>query len=180
VSKTTAPHELHSVPQTTDELMQQALAMEREAVARYNELADIMEVHNNHEVAELFRKMAVIEGHHVSGILSEMGWAEDMVAPRQPGVWASADAPESVPLDEMHYLMHPWHALQLALGAEQRAEAFFESMAQAATNDAVREAALEMRDEEAEHVALIQEWLARTPQPDPEWAVDPDPPRYTD
>lgn len=171
---------LHDVPQTTDELMQQALAMEREAVARYEELADIMEVHNNHEVAELFRKMAVIEGHHVSGILSEMGWAEDMVEPRQPGVWSTSDAPESVPLDEMHYLMHPWHALQLALGAEQRAQAFFEAMAQAATNDAVREAALEMRDEEAEHVALIQQWLERTPQPDADWAVDPDPPRYLD
>jgi len=179
VSKTTIPP-LRSVPQTTDELMSQALSMEREAVARYNELADIMEVHNNREVADLFRKMAHVEGHHVSQILSEMGWAEDTVAPRHPGVWVSADAPESVPLDEMHYLMHPWHALQLALAAEQRAEAFFEAMAQAATNDAVREAATEMRDEEAEHVALIESWLARVPKPDPEWAVDPDPPRYMD
>ena len=180
MSKTTAPHELHSVPQTTDELMQQALAMEREAVARYNELADIMEVHNNHEVAELFRKMAVIEGHHVSGILSEMGWAEDMVAPRQPGVWASADAPESVPLDEMHYLMHPWHALQLALGAERRARDFFAAMAAHAPNDAVRLAAEAMRDEEAEHVALVEAGLARVPEPGADWSEDPDPPRYVD
>ncbi len=178
MSKTIPP--LHSVPQTTEELMSQALSMEREAVARYNELADIMEVHNNREVADLFRKMAHVEGHHVTQILAEMGWAEDTVAPRQPGVWVSADAPESVPLDEMHYLMHPWHALQLALAAEQRAEAFFEAMAQAATNDAVREAATEMRDEEAEHVALIESWIARVPKPDPEWAVDPDPPRYMD
>lgn len=168
------------VPQTTDELMSQALAMEREAVARYDELADIMEVHNNREVAELFRKMAVVEGHHVSQILSEMGWAEDTVEARRPGVWATADGPESVSLDEMHYLMHPWHALQLALGAEQRAQAFFEEMAKAAPNDAVREAALEMRDEEAEHVALIQAWIAKVPKPDPEWHVDPDPPRYID
>jgi rubrerythrin len=179
MNKPAAP-QLRNVPQTTDELMSQALAMEREAVARYHELADIMEVHNNNEVAELFRKMAVVEGHHVSQILSEMGWAEDMVAAREPGVWVTADGPEAVPLDEMHYLMHPWHALQLALGAEQRAQAFFEAMAEAAPNDAVREAALEMRDEEAEHVALIQQWLDRTPQPDAQWAEDPDPPRYLD
>ncbi|NLZ41917.1 MAG: rubrerythrin, partial [Comamonadaceae bacterium] len=35
-----------------EQLMAQALAMEREAVARYGELAEMMEVHNNREVAE--------------------------------------------------------------------------------------------------------------------------------
>jgi hypothetical protein len=44
----------------------------------------------------------------------------------------------------------------------------------------VRKAALELQAEEAEHVALVQAWLAKVPAPDPDWAVDPDPPRYTD
>jgi rubrerythrin len=167
-------------PHTTHELMAQALAMEREAVARYEELADIMDTHNNREVGALFRKMAEVEGLHVAQILADMGWAEDMVEPRSPGVWAGEAAPETVPMEDMHYLMHPWHALSLALAAEQRAQAFFDDMAKSAPNDLVRRAAEEMRNEEAEHVALVMAWLERVPKPEAEWAVDPDPPRYID
>lgn len=167
-------------PQTLEALMAQALVMEREAVARYTELAEMMETHNNLEVAALFRKMAEYEGHHVAQIQADMGWADDSIAARQAGAWAGPESPESVPVDEMHYLMHPWHALQLALAAEQRAVAFFEDLAQRATTDTVRRAAEEMRDEEVEHVELVRSWLAKVPQPEESWADDPDPPRYID
>jgi rubrerythrin len=169
-----------SAPATIEELMAQALAMEREAVARYTELAEMMETHNNLEVAELFRKMAEYEGHHVAQILADMGWADDAVAARQAGAWAMPEGPESVPIDEMHYLMHPWHALQLALAAERRAVNFFDALVRTTTSDAIRSAAEEMRAEEVEHVALVEAWLAKVPKPDADWAVDPDPPRYVD
>lgn len=167
-------------PQTLEALMAQALVMEREAVARYTELAEMMETHNNLEVAALFRKMAEYEGHHVAQIQADMGWADDSIAARQAGAWAGPESPESVPVDEMHYLMHPWHALQLALAAEQRAVAFFEGLVQRATTDTVRRAAEEMRDEEVEHVELVRSWLEKVPQPEESWADDPDPPRYID
>lgn len=167
-------------PRSLEELMGQALTMEREAVARYEELADMMETHNNPEVAALFRKMAGYEQLHVEQILADMGWAADVVVPRHSGLWGSPESPEVVPIEEMHYLMHPWHALQLALSAEQRAEAFFAEMAGTAASEAVRAAAEDMRQEEAEHVALVREWLAKVPQPEGDWSVDPDPPRYID
>ena len=44
-------------PATLAEVMAQALGIERDAAERYSSLADVMEVHNNREVAELFRKM---------------------------------------------------------------------------------------------------------------------------
>lgn len=160
--------------------MLQALAIEREAVARYGELADMMETHNNAEVAQLFRQMALYEQYHVAHILADMGWAEDIVVPRQGELWSTPESPEAVPIEEMHYLMHPWHALNLALAAERRALTFFEAMARDATSDAIRRAAEEMRDEEAQHVALVQAWLDRVPAPGPDWSVDPDPPHYTD
>jgi rubrerythrin len=167
-------------PQTIEALMAQALTMEREAVARYTELAEMMETHNNTEVAALFRKMAEYEGHHVTQILADMGWAADSFAPREAGAWTAAEPPESVPVDEMHYLMHPWHALQLALAAEERAVDFFATMARDAASDDIRRAAEQMRDEEIEHVALVNDWLAKVPKPGAEWAIDPDPPRYID
>ncbi|MBI3368955.1 MAG: ferritin family protein [Burkholderiales bacterium] len=167
-------------PQTLEDFMAQALAMEREAVERYTDFADAMQAHNNPEVAALFRTMAGYEAKHAEQIKAQMGWREDPVVPRQSVAWTGFDAPEAAPIDEVHYLMQPWHALQLALAAERRAEAFFAELARLATSEPVRRAALELQAEEAEHAALVQAWLAKVPQPDPNWAEDPDPPRYTD
>ena len=85
---------------------------------------------------------------------------------------------ETPPIDEVHYLMQPWHALQLALAAEQRAEQFFGQLAQSTTSESVRRAALELQAEEQEHVELVRAWLDKVPVPDGDWANDPDPPRY--
>ena len=166
-------------PQTLDDFMTQALAMEKEAAQRYGELADAMDVHNNREVAELFRKMAVIEGKHAEQIMAEMGWTQPP-AGMTAIPWEGFEGAETVEADELHYLMQPWHALQLALKAEERAERFFEMLARAATVDSVRKAALEMQEEEREHVELIKTWLAKVSPPASDWAVDPDPPRYED
>ena len=166
-----------AVPTSLEDFMAQALAMEFEAQQRYGELADMMEVHNNPEVMTLFRKMSVIEGKHAKQIMEEMGWTEapaNAVAPR----WEGFEAPETVPGDEVHYLMTPWHALELALAAEQRAEAFFAHLSTVAVAEPVRKAALELRDEEREHVELIKNWMTKFPKPEGDWANDPDPPRY--
>jgi len=169
-----------TAPATLADLMVQALAMERAAVSRYSALADVMQVHNNRPVEALFRKMAVIEERHAQEIMAEMGWKNDAAVPVATGDCSAPEAPESVPEDAVHYLMWPWHALQLALAAEQRAEAFFARLAQSAADDRVREAATRLRDEEREHVALVKAWLDRTPEPGTDWADDPDQPRYVD
>ena len=167
------------LPVTLDELMAQALAMELDAAQRYNEFADMMETHNNPEVGEWFRKMAVIEGKHASQIMAEMGWKE---APKHIGtpVFEGFEAPETAPIDEVHYLMQPWHVLQLALANEERAERFFGHLANVATVESVRKAALELQQEEREHVELVKTWMLKVPQPDSNWDHDPDPPRYDD
>jgi rubrerythrin len=173
--------EAAAVPQLTlPEFMAQALAMERDAVERYTEFADALETHNNHEVAKLFRTMAGYETKHAERIMAEMGWTQAPPPPRQPLYAPGMENAETVSFDEVHYLMQPWHALQLALAAEKRAQAFFAVLARMSTSEAVRRAALELQAEEAEHVALVEEWIAKVPPPDPDWAMDPDPPRYTD
>ena len=44
----------------------------------------------------------------------------------------------------------------------------------------MRQAALQLQAEEAEHVGLVKAWMAKVPQPDSDWSDDPDPPRYID
>ena len=62
-------------PPTLEAFMAQALQMELDAAQRYNEFADMMEVHNNPEVVAWFRKMATIEGKHAAQIMAQMGWS---------------------------------------------------------------------------------------------------------
>lgn len=163
-----------------DELMAYAYALEQEASERYSEFADAMETHNNREVAELFRKLARIENRHAEQVLEEMGWASPPAAPHGGYKWEGFEAPESGEVTELHYLMQPYHALQIALHNEKRARIFFEGLVKQARNAKVRKAAEEMAGEEAEHVQLIEDWLKRTPKPDTDWAVDPDPPVLSD
>lgn len=162
------------------ELMVYAYAMEAEAAERYAEFADAMETHNNPAVAELFRKMARIESLHAQQIRDRMGW-HDAPAPAGGAYrWEGMEAPETADHGDLHYLMTPHHALKIARVNEERARQFYAKLARQADDDETRAAALEMCEEEAEHVRLIDEWLARTPAPEKGWAVDLDPPNYNE
>ena len=165
-------------PRTLAELMAVALEMESEAAQRYAEFADAMETHNNLEVAALFRKMANIETGHVQAIMSEMGWRE---APPSRGFGAAVfEGPETPRLEDVHYLMQPYHALTIALACEERAEQFYAQLASTVDVESVREAARVLQNEEREHVELIRVWMSKVEKPADDWFVDPDPPRYTD
>ena len=163
-----------------DELMAYAYALELEASERYAEFADAMDVHNNREVAELFRKLARIEHRHAEQVLDDMGWLSPPPAPHGGYKWEGFEAPETGDIGELHYLMRPYHALQIALHNEKRAYVFFSGLVKQAGNAKVKKAAEAMKEEEAEHVRLIEEWIKRTPKPDADWAIDPDPPALAD
>jgi len=168
--------DIHSV----DELMAYAYALEAEASERYAEFADAMEAHNNREVAELFRKLARIEHRHAEQVLEEMHWVTAPPPPHRGYRWEGPEGPESGDVTDLHYLMQPYHALQIALHNEKRAEKFFADLTKKASIASVREAARQMQQEEDEHVRLIEQWIQRTPLPQSDWAHDPDPPVLSD
>jgi rubrerythrin len=157
------------------EFMARAYTMELEATERYAQFAEQLETHNNREVAQLFRKLADIEKLHAKRILDEMHWPS-MPALPPAYAWEGLEGPETAPFDSLHYLMQPWHALEIALRCERDAQKYYESIAASRAPQKVRDTAREMAEEEAEHVRLIQEWMKRVPQPKPGWDEDPDPP----
>ena len=161
------------------EFMAYAYAMEAEAAERYAEFADSMETHNNREVAELFRKLSRIEQRHADQIMEQMGWKQSPATSADVR-WQGTEGPETADPTELHYLMQPYHALQIALLNEKRARDFFAHLAKATKDAGVRKGALEMEEDEAEHVRLIEEWIKRTPVPDANWETDPDPPMLSD
>jgi len=142
-----------NAPKTIEEFMAQAYAMEVERRSRYADLADAMDTHNNREVAELFRKMAVIEGkarhrdHAAHGLEDAAGQCGGAVV---GGLRGGAN-----PCDRRGALPDAAVARAAAgAGAEQRAERFFAELAKSTTDESVRKAALELQEEEREHVEL--------------------------
>lgn len=163
------------------DLLALAHRIEVDAVERYKLLADQMESHNNPELMKVFRDLARAEQihadeiHRLAGDTELTGRAEQLRS-----VWGKSETPEAVDLDAAHYLMTPWHALQLALAGEKRALAFFTSIVETAKDAKVKEMAAEFVEEEAEHVNLVYRLLHKYPKPAASWPQDGDPPTAQD
>lgn len=160
----------------TEELLAYSLAMEIEAVERFNDLADQMEMHHNYEVADLFRKLAKIEGLHIENVNQASAGKQLPTLLAWEFEWDDGESPEGGAMEDAHYLMQPWHAIELAMQGEKRAVAFFRHVADTASDERVLKLALELVEEEEEHVALLQKWQERYPKPDEGWDEDLDPP----
>lgn len=156
-----------------------AITIEREAAARYQELADQMAVHNNAPLAALFGRLAAMETEHLAAL---QGKAAGMHLPRPlpwQYHWALDESPEAPPFDAAHYLMTPRQALELALQSEERARDFFDYIMRSSTVPEVQQLAAELAAEEREHVTIVARALAAEDPPAPGWDGDLDPPRET-
>ena len=163
------------------EFLAHAIALEQEAAERFDELADTLETHNNAEgVVELFRKMAHYSRLHLAEARERAG---DIALPNLAPwdfKWPGDESPETPDHREAHYRMTAWHALSLTLASERQAHAFYGALANHAADAEVRALAAEFTEEEAEHVEILEDWLARTPEPAEDWDHDPEPPVAVD
>jgi rubrerythrin len=159
-----------------DTFLAYSVALEEEAAERHDELADMMEVHNNPEVAETFRKLAHYSRLHAQEIRDRSQGAElPKIAPWDFG-WETMEGPETADIGDMNYLMNTAQALHVAMGNEQRAHDFYSAISKESPDAEVRALAAEFADEEQEHLGLLKQWLSRVPQEEDETVFDPDPP----
>ena len=157
-----------------------AVALEAEAAERYAELADAMEVHNNPDVAELFRKLSNFSVLHLNEVKEiAAGYELPKLAPWE-FAWADGESPEAAPAERTHYLMTPYHCLQLALTNEKKGHGYYADQAFKSTDAEVKKYAAEFAAEEAEHVVMLEKWIANVPEPKADWDEDLDPPVVSD
>ena len=152
------------------ELYTHAIAIEREAAERYAELAQRMNDLGDETVAAVFARLARLEEEHLGALERRTA---GLALPRletHEYRWLEAGAPETAARELVYRLMTSRGALAIALGAEKRAQAFFEHVLARAGDPALRALAREMAADEREHVAMIEELLARTPEALVDWA----------
>jgi len=148
---------------TLPEFLAHALAVEREAAERYLELADMMEAHNNLEVASLFRDMNRFSNLHHASIRERAG---DLELPRLgPRDYRWVVPPETGDEDGFDYTIHAYHALEYARENEVRARDYYRSVAQESGDDEVCRLAREFAAEEEEHAEALDRMLAQTRRP---------------
>ena len=159
-----------------DTFLAYSVALEEEAAERHGELADMMAVHNNPEVAATFRKLAHYSRLHAQEIRDRSRGSDlPRIAPWDFG-WETMEGPETADIGSVNYLMNTVRALQIAMGNEQRAHDFYFAISEESPDPEVRALAAEFADEEKEHLRLLEQWLEKLPDPANEAVFDPDPP----
>jgi rubrerythrin len=152
-----------------------AVEVEAEAMTRYEELADVLRVHNNLEAAAFFAQMATESARHLQEV-------EEIIAGRAlPDIPAwefdwEQDAPESMSYEAPHYRMGLAEALSFALENERSAQAFYAGYAEASEDPETISLARQFADEEADHARLLEQRLADTAAPAEHRRQDDDPP----
>ena len=154
------------------EFLAHAVALEQEAADRYLELADMMEAHRNDAVSAVFRDMTRFSEMHRDEIKARAVSVELPQLKSWEYRWRSP--PEVGGEEGFDYLMEPYHALKYARANELRAMQYYRSVEQASADTEVKRLAAAFAEEESEHVAALDKWIALTPRPSTAWQDDPD------
>ena len=159
-----------------DTFLAYSVALEEEAAERHDELADMMEVHHNPEVAAIFRKLAGYSRLHAQESRDHSEGSElPRIAPWDFG-WETMEGPETTDIGAVNYLMTAAQALRVAMANEKRARDFYAGIGRHSPDPAVQALAAQFAEEEQGHLALLEEWLKRLPEEDASTIFDPDPP----
>jgi rubrerythrin len=144
-------------PQTLEEILSLAAAMESEAVARYGQLAAEMTRRGEHALAATFEAMLEEERDHLAGIEH---WSRKVTGTAPERAATSWILPPEIASswDEVaaSALLTPYRALSIAVVNEERGFAFYSYVAARAETDAVRAAAERLAQEELRHAALLR------------------------
>lgn len=149
-----------SVPevQTQEDLVAIAVAVEREAAARYDNLAQRMDDLGRDDLATLFRALGDEEREHGKGVAR---WAAGRNLVPAQAVSYAWKAPELSSDEDVadaggDRLMTAHSALDLAVHNEERAFAFYVQIAAKAATRDIQAAAEDMAREELRHVTVLR------------------------
>ncbi|MCU7918268.1 MAG: ferritin family protein [Candidatus Thiodiazotropha sp. (ex Dulcina madagascariensis)] len=158
---------------TVGEFLVHALELEEASSDHYEELADSMEIHNNLQVAELFRKLAGYSRQHAKEVQDR---TEGMDLPKLTPwdfKWKCPSSPESFCMEEASYMMTTTQAMKIALFNEIRGRDFYLQVAENTANEEVKKIASEMAEEEGWHVEMLREWQTSLAEEKPLEDLDP-------
>ncbi|MCP3849580.1 MAG: ferritin family protein [Gammaproteobacteria bacterium] len=146
-----------------------AILIEVEAFERYILFAEQLGHRYPEDASDVFRKMAISEKKHVDELSQKRkALFGDAPVVIQKNALFDVEAPD---VGSIRWNMSPFKAFQLVLTSEEKAFAFYNEALSFVNNDEVKELFTELRNEEAEHVEMIKEFIDKLP---PEAHIDLD------
>ena len=137
-----------------------AIALERDAARRYEDLAAAMQTDGNAELKVFFARMAYFSRKHLAEAQARGGFRELPLLGADDYQWPDGCAPETADWAGVDAQMGAADALQLALASERRGHAYYAAIA-ATTNDIeLCGIAGEFAAEEAQHVVELERLIA--------------------
>jgi rubrerythrin len=144
----------------TERFLAHAIALEREAARRYEELAAAMQTEGNAELKRFFARMAHFSRLHLADAQARGGFRILPVLAPHEYEWPDGTAPETADWAGVDAQMDGRAALELALTSERRGHAYYAAVAALAQDRELRALAREFAGEEAQHVAELEKLLA--------------------
>ena len=146
-----------------------AILVEIEAFERYTLFTNQLGHRYPDDAADVFRKMAGNEKKHADELSQQRKslFGDAPVVVDKDSLF-DVEAPE---IGSVRWNMSPFKAFQLVLSSEEKAFAFYDEALSYVNDTEVKTLFSELRDEEAEHVRMIKDFIAKLP---PEAHIDLD------
>lgn len=144
-----------------DEFLGYAVKVEEDAAIHYEGLSLEMLGCGNQEVAKLFGQLARFSRAHLAEAKSRAGTIDVSQQVPPDYVWPDHATPERTALWAGDPSLTRLDALRAALDGEKRGYEFYYAIAGTTKDAAIATMAKEFVNEEAEHVRILEAWIAR-------------------
>jgi rubrerythrin len=146
--------------QSVEEFLAYAIKLEEEAMLRFGELADSMETYGNAEVGKLFRRLSEYSGMHMGDAKARAGFRKIPELASHEFHWPQGESPERAAIWGADPFLARDEALVIALEAEKAGLGFYAHVLETTTDPEIKALAKEFVEEEQEHVAELEKWIA--------------------
>ena len=146
---------------SVEEFFGYAVKVEQDAAIHYDQLGAAMEKVGNAEVAKLFRQLADYSRLHLEEAKRRAGAIDYNLHVPANYVWPDHATPERTDLWTGDSALSRLGALKAALLGERRGLEFYHSVAGFSKDPEIVKQAKEFVKEEAEHVEILERWIAR-------------------
>ena len=146
--------------ESVEEFLAYAINLESEAALRFGQLADSMDACGNHEVSKLFRRLSDYSRLHLADAQARSGFRDIPEMKPADFIWPGLESPETAAIWGADPFVGRDEALEIALDAETASQEYYQSVLDATSDPEIRVLVEEFAEEESEHVAELQKWIA--------------------
>lgn len=147
--------------QSVEEFLAYAIKVEEDAALHFDSLSKAMAQAGNEEVAQLFSQLAGYSRKHLASAKERAGKLPVTVEVPWDYIWPDHVHPELTSLSSGDAQLTRLGAMRAALQGEKRGHEFYGAAGATTTNPEVVALAREFAQEEAEHVRVLEGWIAR-------------------